>query len=102
MTNHRPNVAPTDPRIIGFWKVVGGDYSLINEYRSDGTVIQHVGGRAGKPSSFRIEGDCIIYSLEQPDGSVSEDKTRYAISGDTLTFFYSPKEKMHFQRTRET
>ena len=101
MTNDTPNVAPADPRIIGFWKGVGGDYGLINEFRLDGTLIQHVGDRASRPSHFRIEGDYIITSLEQPDGSISEQKEQYAISGDTLTFIYSPRKKMHFQKINE-
>lgn len=98
MTNH-PNTAPLDPRIIGFWKGVGGDYRLINEYRADGLVIQHIGDRASKPSHFRTEGDHIIYSLRQPNGSIFEQKTEYSVSGDTLTFIYSPEKKMHFERT---
>ena len=101
MTNHTPKAVPADPRIIGFWKVVDGDYALINEYRSDGTIIQYVGDRASKPSSFRIEDDYIICCSEQPNGSIFEQKTRYAISEDTLTFVYSPRKKMHFRRTHE-
>jgi len=101
MTRHTASVALADPRIIGFWRGIGGDYSLINEYRLDGMVIQHVGDRASKPSPFRTEGGYIIYSLEQPDGTVFEQKTQYEISDDTLTFIYSPKKKMHFERTHE-
>src|SRR5262245_3793020 len=101
MKSQTNDVTPADPRIIGFWKCVGGDYGLINEYRSDGTIIQHVGDRASPPSPFRIEAECVVYSLQQPDGSVSETKTRFEISGDILTFFYPPRRKMHFQRTHD-
>ncbi len=95
------NNGPADPRIIGFWKGVGGDYPLINEYRPDGMSVQHVGDRSSKPSPFRTEGDHVIYSVEQPDGSIFEQKTKYMISGDTLTFIYSPRKKVHFRRTHE-
>src|SRR5690349_20926170 len=99
MTEGTPNVTPADPRIIGFWKGIGGDYGLINEFRSDGILIQHVGDRTTRPAPYRIEGDHVVTVLEQPDGSISEDRTQYAISGDTLTFFYSPRKKMRSQRT---
>ena len=101
MTNRPPGHPLADPRIIGFWKGVGGDYGLINEFRLDGTVIQHVGDRSSKPSPFRTEGDYIIYSLEHPNGSVFEQKTQYLISEDTLTFIYPPRKKMHFRRVQE-
>src|SRR4051812_31893628 len=61
------SVPPSDPRIVGTWTLEGGDYALTNEYRADGTVVQHVGGRASEPSPFRIEGNLLIYSIEQPD-----------------------------------
>jgi hypothetical protein len=91
--------APSDTRIIGSWRIEGGDYPLINEYRSDGTLIQHIDDRSGEPIPFRIEGDLLVTSLVQPDGSVFENKTRFAISEDTLTFFDSDDTKRVFRRT---
>src|SRR5688572_14547782 len=73
MTN---NTSSVDPRIIGSWKGIGGDYGLVNEYRSDCTVVQHVGDRASRPLPFRTEGNYVIYSLEQPNGSIFEQKTQ--------------------------
>jgi hypothetical protein len=90
---------PAEKRIIGSWRIEGGDYPLINEYRSDGTLVQHIDDRSGEPIPFRIEGDLLITSLEQPDGSVFENKTRFAISDDTLTFFDSDGTRRVFGRT---
>src|SRR6266567_7921825 len=100
MTNTTSNVPPTDPRIIGFWTSVSGDYTLTNEYRADGTLIQHVGDRTGRPIPFQIEGECLICSIEQPNGTVFEQKTRFAISDETLTFFHSPRKRRVFRRTQ--
>lgn len=108
MTSHLPNVAPIDPRIIGFWKRVDSfPLTTIEEYRADGTLIQYVQdwevGKPlpGKPSPFRTEGDHIISSAEMPDGSIVEVKIPYAISGDTLTMTYSSKNPTHCVRTDE-
>lgn len=90
-----------DADIVGFWKVIGGDYPLINEYRSDGTLIQHIGNRAGKPIPFRTDGNCIISFLEQPDGRIYEEKKQFLVSENTLTLIYSAKKKMQFQRVDE-
>src|SRR4051812_38765220 len=84
------SVPPSDPRIVGVWTLEGGDYALTNEYRADGTFVQHVSGRTTDPSPFRIEGNFLIYSVEQPDGKVSEQKEEFRLAGDTLTFINSP------------
>jgi hypothetical protein len=85
-------------QLIGFWKVAGGDYPLIDEYRPDGTLIQHVGDRASDPIPFRVEGDYLISSLEQPDGTISEQRARFEVSEDRLTFIDSDGSKRAFQR----
>jgi hypothetical protein len=85
-------------KIIGAWRIEGGDYPLVNEYRSDGTAVQYVGDRGGKPMPFRVEGDLLIVSVKQPDGTIFEDKTRFSISDDTLIFFDSPDGKRVFRR----
>src|SRR5215216_2275925 len=71
---------PSDPRIVGVWTLEGGDYPLTNEYRADGTVVQHVGGRATEPSRFRIEGNQLVYLVEQPDGKVVEQKEEFRLT----------------------
>lgn len=78
----------------------GSDYPLTNEYRADGTVVQHVMGQIRDPIPFRIEGDQLIVSLRQSNGVVTEDKTRYTLSGDMLTFIDSPNSKRVFHRDR--
>jgi hypothetical protein len=92
------NVRPSDPRIIGSWTLVGGDYPLTNEYRADGTLVQHVSGRTGKPLPFRIEGKYLIVSVKQPDGTVSDTKDRIELSDDRLTFFDPGGTKRVFLR----
>jgi acetate kinase len=91
-----------DSRIIGFWKGIGGDYLLTNEYRTDGTVVQHVGNRSSEPSPFRIEGDYMIHSLKQPDGRIFEQKTRFQVSENQLTFIYSGTTKCVFQKEHQS
>ena len=85
--------------IVGTWKSVGGDYPLTNEYRADGTLVQHVGGRQTAPSPFRIEGDRLIVSVSQPDGTVFEQEDRFAVTGQTLTFFDPEGSTRTFRRT---
>ena len=70
MTNPATKPKLLYPDIIGFWEGVSGDYPLIDEYRADGTFIQHVRERSTKPAAFRIDGEYMIYSIEQPNGSV--------------------------------
>ncbi len=89
---------PSDPRIIGYWTMVGGDYPLTNEYRADGMFIQHSGAQSGDASPFRIEGDQIIITITQPDGKPSIFKIRFQLEGDTLTLFDSDTEKRIFRR----
>ena len=91
---------PSDPRIVGSWTIVGGDYPLTNIYRADGTFVQRVGGRETQPQIFRIEGEHLITRLKQPDGSVGDDKERFAIDGDTLTFFDADGSKRIFRKQR--
>jgi hypothetical protein len=81
---HDPSNIPQ--QLIGFWKVVGGDYPLTDEYRPDGTLIQHVGDRTSDPIAFRVEGNHLISSLEQPDGTTSEQRAQFELSEDKLTF----------------
>jgi hypothetical protein len=84
--------------LIGFWKVVGGDYPLVDEYRSDGVLIQHVGDQTSDPIPCRVEGDFIVSILEQPDGSTSEQRERFELSADRLAFVDSDGKKRHFER----
>jgi hypothetical protein len=96
-----PSVPPADPRIIGLWTLEeGGDYPLTNEYRANGTVVQHVDGRSTEPSPFRIEGKFLIYSVKQPDGEVLEQKEEFTLTDDILTFIDSPTSKRVFRRDR--
>src|SRR5215217_468846 len=90
------SVPPSDPRIVGSWTLTGGDYPLTDEYRADGTLVQHVGNRTTEPAPYRIEGEQIIVSLAQPDGRVTETKNRFTLAGDTLTLFDSPTIKRTF------
>jgi hypothetical protein len=94
------SVPPSDPRIVGFWTSQGGDYPLTNEYRADGTVVQHVFGKTTKPRPFRIEGNVLIYSVEQPDGKILEPKETFQLTEDTLTFIDSQTSKRVFQRDK--
>lgn len=93
--------AAIDPRILGFWTIVNGDYGLTDEYRANGTVVGYVGGRRSSPIPFRIDGEYLTYLVKQPDGSVFEQKARFKLSGDTLTFFDSPRRKRVFRRTEK-
>ncbi|MDB5319951.1 MAG: hypothetical protein JWN40_1582 [Phycisphaerales bacterium] len=94
------SVPPSDPRIVGVWTLQGGDYPLTNEYRADGTVVQQVGGRTTEPSPFRIEGNLLIYSVQQSDGKISEQKEEFRLTDDTLTFIDSPTSKRIFRRNK--
>jgi hypothetical protein len=92
------SVPPSDPRIVGTWTLAGGDYPLTDEYRADGTLVQHVGNRTTEPTPFRIEGEYLVVTLAQPDGRSTEQKTRFALSGDTLTMIDAPTVKRVFRR----
>ena len=78
----------------------GGDYPLTDEYRADGTLVQHVFGKTTEPMPFRIEGKFLVVGVKQDDGKVSEDKTEFSLTGDTLTFVDSPTSKRVFLRQR--
>ena len=93
-------VAPTDPRIVGAWTMAGGDYPLTDEYRADGMLVQTVRGRTMEPHPFRIEGEFIIVSVKQPDGTAYEQKDRFTLKDDTLTFTDSNGSKRVFRRDR--
>ena len=93
-------VASIDPRIIGTWNLTEGDYPLTNEYRADGTMVQHLMRGKTEPVPFRIEGNQLIYVQRQDDGRITEQKTQFELSGDTLTFIYSPEVRMVFVRQR--
>ena len=94
------SVPPSAPRIVGFWTLEGGDYALTNEYRKDGTCVQHVFGRTTEPHAYRIEGEFLINSVPQPDGTVDEQKEEFRLTDDTLTFIDSPTSKRVFRRSR--
>ena len=100
MTTKIENMPPEDLRIVGSWSIIGGDYQLTDEYRADGTVVQHVGGRTSKPKRFQIDGEILTCFVEQPDGRIFEQKARFGISEDTLTFYDSPRTKRIFRRTQ--
>jgi hypothetical protein len=85
-------------QLVGFWKIVRGDYPLINEYQAGGMLVQHVGERVSKPIPFRVEGDHLVTSLEQPDGTISEDRKRFELSADRLTLIDSAGWKSKFRR----
>ena len=93
-----PSTSNIPQQLIGFWKIVGGDYPLVDEYRADGVLIQHVGDRTSEPITIRVEGDFMITRVEQPDGSTSEDRERFELSADRLTFMDSDGSKRNFQR----
>ena len=93
------SVPPSDPRIVGVWISQGGDYPLTNEYRADGTLVQYAFGKTSEPRPFRIEGDLLIYTLKQPDGSVTEQKQKFTLAGDTLTMINSTSKQV-FQRQK--
>lgn len=95
MANNSSNIPP---QLVGFWKVVGGDYPLINEYRADGVLIQHVGDQTADPIGLRVEGEYLVSIIEQPDGSISEDREKFEVSAEGLTFIDAEGEKRHFQR----
>src|SRR4051812_4182707 len=73
------SIPPADPRIIGTWSLVGGDYPLENEYRANGTMVQQVGVGHTAPSPYRIEGEYLTVYLKQTDGQVSEFKNKFSI-----------------------
>ena len=94
------SVPPSDPRIVGVWTLEGGDYPLTNEYFADGTVVQHVFGKKTDPRPFRIEGKFLIYTVEQPDGRMTEQKEEFTLKDDTVTFIDSPTSKRVFRRQK--
>jgi len=100
MTDKTSNVSEAYSRIIGFWTMMDGDYALTNQYRADGTIVQHVGGSASKPHPFRIEREYLVSSITQPNGTIFEPRVRFELSKDSLTFFDSPKSKRVFRRSR--
>ena len=89
---------PFNARIVGSWTHIGGDYPLTNEYRADGTLLQRSGSRTGKPSAFRTEGDYVIVSVKQPNGTIFEQKDRFELRDDTLTFLDADGSKRILQR----
>ena len=99
--NATPSGSSNIPQqLIGFWKVVGGDYPLTDEYRADGTLVQHVGDNTSDPIPVRVEGDCVVSSLEQPDGTTSEQREKFELSEDALIFADSDGSKRTFRRVR--
>lgn len=90
--------------IVGFWTRSGGDYSLTNEYRDDGMLVQHIDGKAGTPRPYRIQGDLIIVSVPQEDGRIFDFTNQFALAGEELIFFDSPTDKSDtrvFKRDRK-
>jgi hypothetical protein len=73
--------------LIGLWKLTNGDYPLTREFRGDGSCVSRAPGFDANPIPFRIEGDRIIFSVEQPDGSIFEQEERFELAEDNLTFF---------------
>ena len=55
-------------------------------------------GKVLDPKPFRIEGNFLIYTIEQPDKRVTEQKEEFSITGDKLTFGDSPTSKRVFHR----
>jgi hypothetical protein len=95
-----PEVFSTLPNdLVGFWKVVAGDYPLINEFASNQTLTQHIGGRSTDPRPVRIAQDNLVISVVQSDGSVSEIRMKFELSGDLLTLSGVDGTKQHFRRT---
>ena len=84
--------------LVGSWTNVGGDYLLTNEYRADGMFLQHVGGRSSTPDPYRVEGEFIVVSVKQPDGSVIKQRDRFVLEGDTLTFVDADGSNRTFRR----
>src|SRR3954468_19362832 len=80
------SVPPSDPRIVGVWTLEVGDYPMTKEYRADGTVVQQMGKRTTPACPFRIEGNLLIYTVEQPDRNITEQKEEFQLTDDTLTF----------------
>jgi len=62
--------------------------TFIMELRRDGSFVQSLPGRQGKPTGalWRIEGDQFIISTKQPDGQISEIRGPYKLDGDHLTW----------------
>jgi hypothetical protein len=75
-----------DPNLIGAWTIVNGEYALTRIFRGDGTVVARAAGFDDDPTPFRISDNHIIFLVEQPDGSIYEQKERYELVGDTLKF----------------
>ena len=92
------SVPPSDPRIVGSWTIVGGDYPLTDTYGSDGMLVQRVNGRTTEATPYRIEKGYLICSLPQPDGTVVEQKVRFTLNGDTLSFVDTDGSTRTFKR----
>jgi hypothetical protein len=94
----RSTSQPLEKAILGRWTVINGDYPLSNEYRADGTLIQRMGGSERAPLPYRVDGDVLIYSVEQPDGSIFEQKMKFKIAGDTMTCFGDSEHNVVLKR----
>jgi hypothetical protein len=94
------SVPPSDPRIVGVWTLQDGDYPLTNEYRADGTLVQHVFGKTTDPVPFRIDGPHLVYTVKQLDGRVTEQKAEFTLAGDTRVLVDSPTTKRVFRRDK--
>lgn len=84
--------------IIGKWECINGDYGLISEFKQDGTLIQHIGSATFPPRKYIIDGKFLVVFVEQPDGSIFEQKEQFSIVNDVLTFIFTPRTKRHYKR----
>lgn len=73
--------------IVGKWKIEGGDYPLVREFLLDGTFIQRVGKLPGQSAPYSIEGNEVVFAVEQPNGTTLEQRERFELAGETLTFY---------------
>lgn len=87
--------------LIGKWKSINCEYDLINTFTAQGTMTQADRWSKGNPCKFTIEGNNMIFFIEQPDGSIHEEKTKFELSDGIMTFIYSPKSKIEFVKMED-
>lgn len=83
--------------IVGTWKLQDGDYPLTRVFLADGNFINRM-GKLTQQVPYRVEGDEVVFLVEQPDKTILEQRERFTLSGNTLTFHDSDDDQRVFIR----
>lgn len=86
LSSHSATSSGIDPNLIGAWTIVNGEYRLTRIFRDNGTMVDSASGFDDNPTPFKIVDNYIIFEVEQPDGSIFDQKERFELIGDVLRF----------------